>query len=247
MRRFGQDDDAIAEASAEVRARFAENVKAGAAECRLFQRHGKTGYAYFQWAKNKSAPAHRVALLWHDTERVRGMYACHTCTQKNCVNPKHLYWGTPKDNMADCIRSGDFKRSRARGMANKFASLTEAQVLDIAARCQNTSKAYTAIGAEFGVSGQCVRHIDKQLTWEHLERPPSNRAVSKSISEATAFSIVSSLKDGRTVPETALSHRVSLDVVGRIARGKTWRHLSRGRIETLDGRRRRVGAILIVG
>ena len=31
---------------------------------------------------------------------------CHACNNKNCCNPKHLYFGTPKDNIVDAIENG---------------------------------------------------------------------------------------------------------------------------------------------
>lgn len=34
---------------------------------------------------------------------------CHACHNGNCSNPKHLYWGTDKDNMIDAKENGTFK------------------------------------------------------------------------------------------------------------------------------------------
>jgi hypothetical protein len=34
---------------------------------------------------------------------------CHACNNGKCSNPKHLYWGTDKDNIEDAVNNGTHK------------------------------------------------------------------------------------------------------------------------------------------
>jgi hypothetical protein len=51
--------------------------------------------------------AHRVAwILTNGGPIPEGMYVCHTCDVPACVNPAHLYLGTPVDNARDVVVRG---------------------------------------------------------------------------------------------------------------------------------------------
>lgn len=55
-------------------------------------------------------PAHRVAALLSgkitDLRATRDTLVLHTCHNRKCVNPHHLYIGTHKDNARDMINAG---------------------------------------------------------------------------------------------------------------------------------------------
>jgi len=52
----------------------------------------------------KKIGAHRFSFLLHCGALKEGLCICHTCDNRLCVNPSHLYQGTYKDNFEDILR-----------------------------------------------------------------------------------------------------------------------------------------------
>lgn len=70
------------------------------------RRHVKpTGYVTIAY-QNRGWSAHRLSYHLFKGPIIDGMDVCHSCDNRRCVNPEHLWLGTQKQNMQDCIRKG---------------------------------------------------------------------------------------------------------------------------------------------
>lgn len=67
-------------------------------------RSASTGYC-----RVKQQRLHRVAYEAHHAEPIPdGMMVCHTCDNRRCFNPAHLFLGSAKNNHDDCVAKGRF-------------------------------------------------------------------------------------------------------------------------------------------
>lgn len=145
-------------------------VKGGPDECWLWTgRPTRAGYGQLQ-VNGRHAYAHRFSYELHYGPIPEGMYVCHTCDVRNCVNPRHLWLGTHLDNIADAARKGKYRGRSSTGAhqadpTRKRAKLSPEQV--IAIRADRTSST-RALATQYGVGLEAVARIRRGQTWKGL-------------------------------------------------------------------------------
>lgn len=125
---------------------------------------------------NKMCQFHRIMLFWSNQSKTiefadyKNFYACHNCRNPHCVNPQHLYWGTPDSNSKDKIRDG----TTNNGEKSNTCKLTNQQVLDIRAKYSTKKSShskditYESLAQEYNIGKSAIERIISRKSWSHL-------------------------------------------------------------------------------
>lgn len=124
------------------------------------------GYGQFRIG-NKKIRAHRMAYLLSGGTIPNGMMVCHKCDNPSCINPNHLFIGTAKDNVRDCIQKGrhcltNFKKQY--GERNGRSKLTRNDIEQIIL-LRRKGTLYRVIADKFNISITHASQICRGLFW----------------------------------------------------------------------------------
>lgn len=143
--------------------RFRQHLARGLfTDCWEWQGATRNGYGVMN-IDHTVVYAHRFSYELHHGSVPDGMYVCHTCDNRLCANPYHLFLGTHADNIRDMYAKGRGNPSR-QGSKPK---VTADDVRQIRLRgAQGVS--YTVLAEEYGVTKANICLIVKRKRWSHI-------------------------------------------------------------------------------
>jgi len=120
----------------------------------------KDGYPIVTF-KGKSIRANRAAIVLSGRIIQDDEYACHTCGNQWCVNPSHIYPGSPKENSADKFLHG----TQPLGEKCAAAKLTADKVVEI----RKSRMSQQCLAEIYGVTRSNISMIKSRKTWRHVK------------------------------------------------------------------------------
>lgn len=115
---------------------------------------GSDGYG-----RHRRGKPHRQFYEAHKGPIPEGLFVCHKCDTRLCVNPDHLFVGNARDNNADALRKGRYPT----GQRHYAARLTDEAVRFI--REQRGRVPQKELAERFGVRFQTISKIQLGQRW----------------------------------------------------------------------------------
>lgn len=133
-----------------------------------------SGYGLFSIRHRSATPAkaHRVSYEIHNGPIPGNMHVLHTCDNRSCVRPDHLYLGTNADNVRDRVTRGrtrTWATERARlGERHPRAKLTDEIVLGARVAVASGEATIIDLARQHGVAFATMQAAVRGKTWTHL-------------------------------------------------------------------------------
>lgn len=109
--------------------------------------------------------AHRVSWEIHNGKIPDGKWVLHRCDNPPCVNPEHLWLGTARENVRDCVSKGRFRGNPLKGLAHGYHKIDKRIADEMRAMYSKGDCSISSIARMFSVEHHTVSAVLKNLRW----------------------------------------------------------------------------------
>lgn len=124
----------------------------------------KKGYGTVRGPNRSTLYAHRIAYCLGTKEWPERLCVCHTCDNRKCCNPYHLWLGTVADNNRDMR----MKNRHNFGEHNGSSKVSEKDVIQIRKLYENDGVTQMQLADKYGITNGTVSEIVLRKTWKHI-------------------------------------------------------------------------------
>lgn len=174
----------------------------------------KKGYGWANVGGKQNSASRWMCVLAHGDPPFAGAEAAHRCGNRGCVNPNHIRWATPVENMKDQYEHG----TRVLGTKLHTAVLSEDQVRAI----WRDSRSVSAVAHMHGCAVSTVGAIRAGKTWKHVTQslgPSAHTSCAKKLTEREVLLIYA---DTRRQKDIAADFGCSPSLITAIKTGYAW-------------------------
>lgn len=178
--------------------------------------------------------AHRISWLFFVGTIPKGKYLCHTCDNMKCVNPAHLFLGSPRDNTQDMIRKGRNRKGESHGNSK----LCDKDIFEIA-YMYNEGYTKKHIAKKFKVSDVTIDNIIQRRIWTHIDilikhgnnkfkllsQIKGSKQHCAKLMENDVLEIRRLHEAGHTIKAISVLYQVTDGAISHIVHRRNWKHI----------------------